>query len=80
MGNVIEQSNAGVFLGYLLGGKTGTAQIWSTKDKAYSERTAVYQGIIPANNPKLAIVVVIDEVKVRPAYGAMLAGPAFSNK
>ncbi|WGL60529.1 penicillin-binding protein 2 [Pigmentibacter sp. JX0631] len=78
MGNVIEQSNAGRIPGILVGGKTGTAQIWSNKDKAYSERTAVYQGIIPANNPKLAIVVVIDEVKVRPAYGAMLAGPVFS--
>lgn len=78
MGNVIEQSNAGRIPGIFVGGKTGTAEIWSTKDKAYSERTAVYQGIIPANNPKLAIVVVIDEVKVRPAYGSILAGPVFS--
>jgi cell division protein FtsI (penicillin-binding protein 3) len=78
MGKVIEESNAGRIPGVYVGGKTGTAQIWSNKVKAYSERTAVYQGIIPANNPKLAIIVVLDEVRVRPAYGAMLAGPVFS--
>ncbi|WP_186647064.1 peptidoglycan D,D-transpeptidase FtsI family protein [Fluviispira vulneris] len=78
MGNVTEESNAGRIPGVLVGGKTGTAQIWSTKTNSYSERTAVFEGIIPANNPKLAIVVVLDEVKVRPAYGAKLAGPVFS--
>lgn len=78
MGKVTEVSNAGRIPGVLVGGKTGTAQIWSTKDRAYSERTAVFEGIIPANNPKLAIIVVIDEAKVRPAYGARLAGPVFS--
>ncbi|RDB35132.1 MAG: penicillin-binding protein 2 [Spirobacillus cienkowskii] len=79
MGNVTEESNAGRIPGVFVGGKTGTAQIWSKKDKAYSERTAVFEGIIPANNPKLAIIVVLDEVKVRPAYGALLAGPVFSD-
>ncbi|APJ04356.1 peptidoglycan D,D-transpeptidase FtsI family protein [Silvanigrella aquatica] len=78
MGKVTEESNAGRIPGVLVGGKTGTAQIWSQKDKAYSERTAVFEGIIPANNPKLAIIVVLDEVKVRPAYGALLAGPVFA--
>jgi cell division protein FtsI (penicillin-binding protein 3) len=78
MGNVTEESNAGRIPGVLVGGKTGTAQIWSNKDKAYSERTAVFEGILPANNPKLAIIVILDEVRVRPAYGAALAGPVFS--
>ncbi len=78
MGNVTEESKAGRIPGVLVGGKTGTAQIWSNKDKAYSGRTAVFEGILPADNPKLAIIVVLDEVKVRPAYGAALSGPVFS--
>ncbi|KAB8030869.1 peptidoglycan D,D-transpeptidase FtsI family protein [Fluviispira multicolorata] len=65
--------------GVLVAGKTGTAQIWSNKDRAYSGRTAVFEGIIPANDPKLAIVVVIDEASIRPAYGGPLAGPVFAD-
>ncbi|WP_186646401.1 peptidoglycan D,D-transpeptidase FtsI family protein [Fluviispira vulneris] len=65
--------------GLLVAGKTGTAQIWSNKDRSYSGRTAVFEGIIPANDPKLAIVVVIDEASIRPAYGGPLAGPVFAD-
>lgn len=64
--------------GVLVAGKTGTAQIWSQKDHSYSGRTPVFEGIIPSDNPKLAIVVVIDEAGVRPAYGGPLAGPVFA--
>ncbi|MGY3803147.1 peptidoglycan D,D-transpeptidase FtsI family protein [Pigmentibacter ruber] len=64
--------------GLLVAGKTGTAQIWSQKDHSYSGRTAVFEGVIPSDNPKLAIVVVIDEAGVRPAYGGPLAGPVFA--
>ncbi|WGL61446.1 penicillin-binding protein 2 [Pigmentibacter sp. JX0631] len=65
--------------GILVSGKTGTAQIWSQKDHAYSGRTAVFEGVIPSDNPKLVIVVVIDEAGVRPAYGGPLAGPVFAD-
>ncbi|APJ02463.1 peptidoglycan D,D-transpeptidase FtsI family protein [Silvanigrella aquatica] len=64
--------------GILVSGKTGTAQIWSSKDHAYSGRTAVFEGVIPSDDPKLVIVVVIDEAGVRPAYGGPLAGPVFA--
>lgn len=64
--------------GVLVSGKTGTAQIWSTKDHAYSGRTAVFEGVIPSDNPKLVVVVVIDEVGIRPAYGGSIAGPVFA--
>ena len=64
--------------GVLVGGKTGTAQIWSNETHSYSGRTPVFEGIIPADNPKLAIVVVLDRAGVRPAYGGPLAGPVFA--
>jgi cell division protein FtsI (penicillin-binding protein 3) len=64
--------------GVLVGGKTGTAQVWSNKEKSYSGRTPVFEGIIPADDPKIAIVVVLNEARVRPAYGGPLAGPVFA--
>ena len=64
--------------GVLVSGKTGTAQIWSSKEHSYSGRTAVFEGVIPSDDPKLAIVVVIDEAGIRPAYGGPLAGPVFA--
>ena len=39
---------------------------------------ASFIGVFPAESPKFAITVVIDEPKVRPAYGGLLAGPAFA--
>lgn len=64
--------------GIQVAGKTGTAQKYDPKTKSYSERIAAFTGIVPANHPKLAITVVIDEPQVRPAYGGLLAGPVFS--
>ena len=64
--------------GVLVGGKTGTAQIWSKEEHSYSGRTPVFEGIIPANDPKLAMVIILDRAGVRPAYGGPLAGPVFA--
>jgi len=64
--------------GVLVAGKTGTAQVWSNREHSYSGRTPVFEGIIPADNPKIAVVVVLNEAGVRPAYGGTLAGPVFA--
>ncbi len=65
--------------GVSVAGKTGTAQKFSQTTKSYSERIASFVGVLPAEKPKLAITVVIDEPQVRPAYGGTLAGPVFAN-
>jgi cell division protein FtsI (penicillin-binding protein 3) len=65
--------------GVSVAGKTGTAQKFSQATKSYSERIASFVGVLPAEKPKLAITVVIDEPAVRPAYGGTLAGPVFAN-
>ena len=64
--------------GVTVAGKTGTAEKFMASTKSYSERIAVFAGVAPAEKPKLAITVVIDEPQVRPAYGGTLAGPVFS--
>ena len=65
--------------GYRVSGKTGTAQKVDPVTRGYSvdKRTASFVGFIPADNPKLVILVVVDEPKTSP-YGGVVAAPAFS--
>jgi cell division protein FtsI (penicillin-binding protein 3) len=65
--------------GYSVAGKTGTAQKADPITHGYSvdKRTASFVGFVPVANPKLTIIVVIDEPKTSP-YGGVVAAPAFS--
>jgi cell division protein FtsI/penicillin-binding protein 2 len=64
--------------GNSVAGKTGTAQIFDPKTKKYSRTRyiASFVGFVPADNPKLAMVVVIKEPKGA-IYGGLVAGPVF---
>ena len=65
--------------GYGVAGKTGTAQKVDPLTKAYSasKRTASFVGFVPAEHPRLTIVVVVDEPRTN-SYGGIVAAPAFS--
>lgn len=65
--------------GFKVAGKTGTAQKADPVTKGYSldKRTASFVGFVPSDQPKLSILVVIDEPKTSP-YGGVVAAPAFS--
>ncbi len=64
--------------GYRVAGKTGTAK--KTADRGYYDDryTAVFGGIAPASNPRLAAVIVIDDPSAGRYYGADVSAPVFS--
>jgi cell division protein FtsI (penicillin-binding protein 3) len=66
--------------GNLVAGKTGTAQIFDQKAGRYSRDKYVssFVGFVPADDPKVALIVVIFEPK-GPAYGGVVAAPVFKN-
>jgi len=64
--------------GYRVAGKTGTAQKADPVSHRYSasKRTGSFIGFVPADRPRLTILVVIDEPKTSP-YGGVVAAPVF---
>jgi cell division protein FtsI (penicillin-binding protein 3) len=64
--------------GYRVAGKTGTAKKTGA-DGQYEDRyVAVFGGVAPASNPRLAAVVIIDDPTAGRYYGGDVAAPVFS--
>ena len=63
--------------GYVLAGKTGTAQ--KVIDGTYSDTqfVASFVGFAPADDPKLLVSVIVDDPKGGDYYGGTVAAPAF---
>jgi cell division protein FtsI (penicillin-binding protein 3) len=64
--------------GYRVAGKTGTAQKNSGGNYFDDRHTAVFGGVAPATQPRLAAVVVIDDPAGNLYYGGDVAAPVFS--
>jgi len=64
--------------GNQVAGKTGTAQMIDPKTKRYSKERYVssFVGFVPADKPRIAMIVVIHEPKGQ-IYGGVVAGPVF---
>ena len=63
--------------GYAVAGKTGTARKPLEGARGYSDRyVASFVGFAPADDPRLAAIVVLDEPV--PIYGGVVAAPVFS--
>jgi cell division protein FtsI (penicillin-binding protein 3) len=63
--------------GYRIAGKTGTVK--KSSGGGYSEDSyfALFAGIAPASNPRLAMVVMVDEPRGEKYYGGAVAAPVF---
>lgn len=66
--------------GNQVAGKTGTAQLIDPRTGRYSRDRFIssFVGFVPADNPKLAMIVVIYEPKGQ-IYGGLVAGPVFKD-
>ncbi|RJQ57046.1 MAG: penicillin-binding protein 2, partial [Nitrospiraceae bacterium] len=66
--------------GNFVAGKTGTAQIFDSKAGHYSRSRFVssFVGFAPADNPRVALIVVIYEPQGA-NYGGLVAAPVFRN-
>ncbi len=88
MASVFERGKLGgtanmlVVPGFKCGGKTGTAHKWDPVAKKYAEHNYLssFIGLAPIDNPRLAIVVIIDDPAAgdHDYFGGLVAGPVFT--
>jgi cell division protein FtsI (penicillin-binding protein 3) len=64
--------------GYRIAGKTGTVKKASAGGYSNDSYVAVFAGMAPASNPRLAMVVTINEPNGDIYYGGKVAAPVFS--
>jgi cell division protein FtsI (penicillin-binding protein 3) len=64
--------------GYSVAGKTGTARKANAGGYSETRHLALFGGVAPASNPRLAVVVVIDEPRSGAFAGGEVAAPVFS--
>ncbi len=83
MNQVVQEEGTGTLAamdGYKVCGKTSTAQKASKDQRGYAKNKyiAAFGGFAPQENPRLAILVVVDEPQ-KDHYGGVVAAPAFKN-
>ena len=61
--------------GYHVGGKTGTAQVYVDGVVSSSTHIGSFVGFAPANDPKIALILIVDEADVAVDYGSVTAAP-----
>ncbi|MCS7068240.1 MAG: penicillin-binding protein 2 [Meiothermus sp.] len=63
--------------GYVLGGKTGTAQVVVNGRYSQSVYAALFAGFIPANAPRVTVVVTLFHPKGERIHGSQVAAPIY---
>ncbi len=61
--------------GYRIGGKTGTAQVYKDGRIVSNVHIGSFLGFAPADDPKIALLVIVDEADVPVDYGGTTAAP-----
>ena len=80
LGLVTEKGGSGTkasLNGYTVAGKTGTSRKVSSKGGYEKKYLSLFAGFSPAENPKLVMVVMIDDPSKGGYYGGQVAAPVF---
>lgn len=81
METVVQQGGTGTranTVSYTVAGKTGTSHK-ATKSGYLKDRyRGLFAGVAPASNPRISLVVVVDDPQGGEYYGGLVAAPAFS--
>ncbi len=64
--------------GYRVAGKTGTVKKFGPNGYADDRYLSLFAGVAPARDPRVAMVVMLNEPRGRRYYGGQVAGPVFS--
>ena len=64
--------------GYRIAGKTGTVKKIGANGYEDGAYISVFAGMAPASNPRLVMVVMIDDPQSKEYYGGLVAAPVFS--
>ncbi len=64
--------------GYTVAGKTGTVKKLGAKGYSDDNYISLFAGVVPADNPRVAMVVVIDGARSGKYYGGVVSAPVFS--
>jgi len=78
---VVEEGGTGTRAavpGYRIAGKTGTVKKSGAGGYVEDSYLALFAGLAPASDPRLAMVVMIDEPRGEEYYGGAVAAPVFS--
>ena len=61
--------------GYRIGGKTGTAQVYVDGVVSSDTHIGSFLGFAPMDDPKIAVLFIVDEAQKRPDFGSVTAAP-----
>ncbi len=64
--------------GYRVAGKTGTVKKFGPDGYSSDRYLSLFAGIAPARDPRIVMVVVLDEPRAGKYYGGQVAGPVFA--
>lgn len=78
---VSEGSGKNAYIpGYHVGGKTGTAQKYDENGQVMTgKHIASFIGFAPANDPQIAVLIIVDEPAVAVDFGSIVAAPYVKN-
>ncbi len=64
--------------GYNVAGKTGTVHKVGASGYQYDQYVSLFAGVVPATDPRLAMVVMVNDPKGQEYYGGEVSAPVFS--